>query len=145
MAYRFSQVDTEDDDVVELLTELHALTFAPEEASMPEWENGHWWIGWEQRSATPAAFCGVTPSSLGHGIAYFKRAGVVHGHQGHGLQRRMIRMRERRARLLGFHTVVTDTTDNWRSANNLIAEGYRLWAPSIPWAFPHTLYWRKAL
>jgi hypothetical protein len=146
MAYRFAQVDTDEDDVVELLTELHLHTFGgAEEAPLPLWENGHWWIGWEQRSATPAAFCGITQSILGPGIGYHKRAGVVKGHYGNGLQRRMIRLRERKARSLGFTQIVTDTTNNWRSANNLIAEGYRLWAPVYPWAFEETLYWRKFL
>jgi hypothetical protein len=37
-----------------------------------------------------------------------------------------------------------DTTDNVASANNFRA-GYRLYWPQNPWAWPHTLYWRKAI
>jgi GNAT superfamily N-acetyltransferase len=141
--YRFTQVDTDDEEVVELLNELHQLTFV-DTAALPEWDYGWWWIGWHRRSAAPAAFCGVVQSSLEDSCAYLKRAGVVQGHNGYGLQRRMIRMRERRARRLGFIRMITDTTDNYRSANNLIAEGYRLFNPE-PWAWEHSLYWTKAL
>jgi GNAT superfamily N-acetyltransferase len=143
MTYRFAKVDTDDDEVVELLGELHELTFG-NTAKPPEWDYGWWWIGWHRRSAAPAAFCGVVQSSLDEGAAYLKRAGVVPAHHGQGLQRRMIRIRERCARRLGFVRMITDTTDNHRSANNLIAEGYRLWAP-LPWAWEHSLYWTKAL
>lgn len=143
MSYRFAQVDTDDEEVVELLNELHVATFAAT-ADPPEWDYGWWWIGWERRSATPAAFCGVVQSSLSEHACYLKRAGVVRGHYGQGLQRRMIRFRERKARLLGFTRAVTDTTTNHRSANNLIAEGYRLFNPE-PWAWEHSLYWTKDL
>lgn len=145
MPYKFSQVDTEEDEVVEFLAELHQLTFGGLAAPVPDWENGYWWLGWELRSAVPAAFCGLTQSTLGPRVGYLKRAGVIHGHYGNGLQRRMIRMRERKARSLGFISLVTDTTENHVSANNLIAEGYRLWAPEVLWAWEHSLYWRKYL
>jgi GNAT superfamily N-acetyltransferase len=142
MPYRFGLVDTDDEDVVELLRELHFLTFA-DTAPQPDYENGSWWIGHDGRQAV--AFCGMVPSSYGPGYAYLKRAGVVPGHHGNGLQRRMIQLRERKARALGFHTSITDTTDNPASSNSLIARGYRLWLPPVPWSFANALYWRKKL
>jgi hypothetical protein len=52
---------------------------------------------------------------------------------------------EARARLNGWGSVVSDTTDNLSSANNFIRAGYLLYRPQNPWAWPNTLYWRKAL
>lgn len=34
---------------------------------------------------------------------------------------------------------------NHFSANNFIRQGYRLFQPASPWAWQHTLYWRKQL
>ena len=42
-------------------------------------------------------------------------------------------------------SIVSDTTDNPVSANNFIRAGYRLYEPEAPWAWSHTLYWRKWL
>lgn len=38
-----------------------------------------------------------------------------------------------------------DTSGNRFSANNFIKAGYRLYEPEIPWAWSHTLYWRRSL
>lgn len=59
------------------------------------------------------------------------------------LQLRLMRALEARARLNGWCSIVSDTTDNLSSANNFIRAGYRLFEPKSPWAWPHTLYWRK--
>ena len=66
-------------------------------------------------------------------------------HCGHALQLRLIRAAESRARGNGWSLVVSDTTDNLISANNFIRAGYQLYRPEYPWAWPHTLYWRKSL
>ena len=62
-----------------------------------------------------------------------------------GLQRRLMRAIEARGRRMGWDSIVSDTTDNPVSANNFIQAGYRLFAPRTPWAWAHTLYWRKRL
>jgi phage terminase large subunit len=61
------------------------------------------------------------------------------------LQLRLMRALESRARNNGWDWVVSDTTDNLVSANNFIRAGYRLYRPQHPWAWPHTLYWRKSV
>jgi phage terminase large subunit len=61
------------------------------------------------------------------------------------LQLRFIRAVESRGRRNGWNVVVSDTTDNLVSANNFIRAGYKLFRPKEPWAWPHTLYWRKFL
>jgi hypothetical protein len=50
-----------------------------------------------------------------------------------------------RARRNGWRSLVSDTTGNIASANNFIRAGYRMYQPQYPWAFPNTLYWRKAI
>jgi hypothetical protein len=56
-----------------------------------------------------------------------------------------MRALESRARHNGWCCIVSDTTDNLVSANNFIRAGYRLYQPQYPWAWPNTLYWRKAI
>jgi hypothetical protein len=66
-------------------------------------------------------------------------------HHGNGLQLRLMRALEVRARRNGWCSVVSDTTDNVSSVNNFIRAGYRLYRPQIRWAGPHTLYWGKLI
>jgi hypothetical protein len=89
--------------------------------------------------------CGFTPTYTDPTIGYLKRAGVRLPHRGKGLQRRFVRVREMLARKLCLHCLVTDTSDNPSSANNLIACGYRIYRPNEPWGFPHTIYFYKDL
>src|SRR5258707_4451479 len=64
---------------------------------------------------------------------------------GNGLQLRLMRALESRARHNGWSAVVSDTTENLASANNFIRAGYRLYQPHTPWAWPNTLYLRKSI
>ncbi len=75
----------------------------------------------------------------------FSRVGVLKKHHGNGLQLRLMRALELRARHNGWSCVVSDTTDNLASANNFIRAGYQLYQPQYPWAWPNTLYWRKSI
>jgi Acetyltransferase (GNAT) family len=140
--YRIREVDGQDDDVAETLTELHRLTFF-ESASVPEFDWGHWWLVF--LGSTPVAFAGLIPSTLIPNTGYFCRVGVLAAHCGHSLQLRLMRAMEARARRNRWCCVVSDTTDNVPSANNFIKAGYRLYQPKIPWGWPHTLYWRKPI
>jgi Phage terminase large subunit len=78
----------------------------------------------------------------GDGIIIFRG---MQAHCGRRLQLRLMRALEPRARRNGWHSIVSDTTDNIVSANNFIRAGYRLYQPEAPWAWPHTLYWRKIM
>jgi GNAT superfamily N-acetyltransferase len=108
-------------------------------------ENGSWWVGYDMTSRQPIAFGLVKPSSQWRDTAYLARAGVLPAYRGQGLQRRLITLRERFARRQGYRWMISDTTDNTPSANNLIKAGYRLLDPSSPWASSDTLYWVKDL
>ena len=141
-SYRISEVDGQDEEAVETLTELHRLTFF-DSARIPEFDSGHWWLAsWE---AGPVAFAGVIPSTHACNAGYFARVGVRRKHWGQGLQLRLMRAMELRVRRNGWRWVVSDTTDNVASANNFIRGGYHLYRPQHPWAWPNTLYWRKSI
>ena len=140
--YRIREVDGQDDDIADTLAELHRLTFF-DAAPVPEFDCGHWWLAF--RVTEPAAFAGLVPSTHVANAGYFCRVGVLRKHCGNGLQLRLMRAVEARARLNGWGSVVSDTTDNLSSANNFIRAGYRLYRPQLPWAWPNTLYWRKSL
>lgn len=138
-AYRIKEADNDD---VETLKALHTLTFgltAPEDC----FDYGKWWVVTYKRE--PIAFAGITPSTLGDGIGYLKRSGVLPDHRGRGLQRRLLRVREQYAASQGWHRAVTDTTENVPSANNMIRAGYILFDPKPRWAFEHSLYWTKTI
>ena len=138
--FRIREVDGHDDEIADTLADLHRLTFFGG-ASIPEFDRGHWWLA--HHEAVPVAFAGLVPSTHAHNAGYFCRVGVLKKHCGHGLQLRLMRALESRARHNGWNAVVSDTTDNLASANNFIRAGYRLYQPQTPWAWGNTLYWRK--
>ena len=140
--YRIREVDGTDDDVADTLLELHRLTFFGS-APVPEVDLGHWWLAY--CGTEPVAFAGIIPSTHVSNAGYFCRVGVLRKHLGEGLQLRLMRALEGRARLNGWCSVISDTTDNVSSANNFIRAGYQLYQPRLPWAWPSTLYWRKLI
>jgi GNAT superfamily N-acetyltransferase len=140
--YRIRIVDPSDDDVADTLCDLHQLKFF-DAAAMPEFDLGAWWLAYHGDEAV--AFAGVVPSTHVRNGGYFSRVGVLQRHWGRGLQRRLMRVVEARGRRVGWESIVSDTTNNPISANNFIQAGYRLYEPELPWAWSHTLYWRKWL
>jgi GNAT superfamily N-acetyltransferase len=140
--YRIREVDGQDEEAADSLTDLHRLTFF-DGAPIPCFAQGHWWLACHQ--AIPVAFAGIVPSTHLRNAGYFCRVGVVQPHWGNGLQLRLMRAVEARARRNGWSHVISDTTSNITSANNFIRAGYRMYQPQIPWAFPNTLYWRKII
>jgi hypothetical protein len=140
--YRIREVDGHDDEIADTLADLHRLTFF-DGAPVPPFDWGHWWLAFDKR--LPVAFAGIIPSTRARNAGYFCRVGVVKNHCGHGLQLRMMRAMEFRARQNGWNCIVSDTTDNLASANNFIKAGYQLYHPHFPWGWPTTLYWRKSI
>jgi GNAT superfamily N-acetyltransferase len=138
--YRIREVDGREDEIADVLTELHRLTFFSG-ASIPAFDHGHWWLAYHD--TTPVAFAGVVPSTHVRNAGYFCRVGVMQRHWGRCLQLRLMRAMEARVRRNGWACVVSDTTRNIASANNFVRAGYRMFWPPCPWAFPDTLYWRK--
>lgn len=143
MTYRIREVDGFDDDIEQTITALHGATSAFPPIESYAFEKGHWWLAYFANE--PVAFAGMVPSSRWADTGYLKRAGVLAEHRGHGLQARLMRVRERKAKCLGWTHIISDCTDNVHSANNFIRCGYRLYDPDRPWAFSNSLYWIKAL
>jgi GNAT superfamily N-acetyltransferase len=102
-----------------------------------------WWVGFD--GDTPVAFCVLSPSRKWADTAYLARSGVIPAYRGKGLQKRMITIREKYAKRKNFTWVISDTTANPPSSNSLIKRGYQLFEPSSPWAWVHSLYWRKRI
>ncbi|XUJ34995.1 GNAT family N-acetyltransferase [Bradyrhizobium japonicum] len=140
--YKIRIVEASDDDILDTLADLHRSTFF-DAAAMPQFELGAWWLAYHGGEAV--AFAGVIPSTHVRNGGYFSRVGVLQRHWGRELQRRLMRVIEARGRRVGWDAIVSDTTDNPVSANNFIQAGYRLFEPEVPWAWAHTLYWRKWL
>jgi GNAT superfamily N-acetyltransferase len=120
-----------------LLADMDALCFPVDEP--PHFEGAHWFIGWAsarsdgtREPASPAAYCAWKPVDHdGVAMGFHYRAGVMPDYRGHALQRRMIRLREDEMRAAGLRTAVTYTdADAAASMRNLIAEGYRPYAPT---------------
>lgn len=140
--YRIRIVDASDDEVADTLSDLHQLTFI-DTAPIPQFDDGAWWLAYHDDKAV--AFAGVVPSTYARNSGYFSRVGVVQRHWGRGLQLRLMRALEVRGRRIGWDSIISDTTNNPVSANNFIRAGYRLYEPEVPWAWSHTLYWRRPL
>lgn len=140
--YRIRIVDASDDDVADTLSDLHQLTFI-DTAPVPQFDVGAWWLAYHGEDAV--AFAGVVLSTYARNSGYFSRVGVMQRHWGRGLQLRLMRAVEARGRRIGWDSIISDTTNNPVSANNFIRAGYRLYEPEVPWAWSHTLYWRRPL
>jgi GNAT superfamily N-acetyltransferase len=140
--YRIREADGHDEEIADTLADLHQLTFF-NGAPIPQFDRGHWWLA--LKAMLPVGFAGLVPSTHASNAGYFCRVGVVEKHRGRGLQLRLMRAMESRARKNGWSCVVSDTTDNLVSANNFIRSRYQLYQPQYPWAWPNTLYWRKLI
>jgi GNAT superfamily N-acetyltransferase len=104
-------------------------------------DDGYWWVATD--GDEPVGFGGLIQSVRWADCGYLCRSGVVPYFRGKGIQKKLIRVRLAHAKAIGWNWVITDTTDNPASSNSLIATGFRLFEPSKPWAFKHSLYWRK--
>jgi GNAT superfamily N-acetyltransferase len=104
---------------------------------------GDWWLAYDDDEPVGFACLCKSQSLFSHG--YLARAGVIPSHRGLGLQKRLIRVRLRRAAALGWAGVVTDTRDNPASANSLIGCGFRAYSPAHPYGYENTAYWRVRL
>lgn len=102
-----------------------------------------WWIVKDTDAKEAVAFAGLREFGT---YAFFCLAGVLKKYRGQGLQRRLIKAREKWAREYGKTSCITYTLlNNHKSSNNLIECGYRLYSPEYQWKGAGVLYWRKVL
>jgi GNAT superfamily N-acetyltransferase len=105
--------------------------------------HGDWWIVYDPM---PVAFAGLQASVRTEGAGYLCRAGVLPTARGKGLQRKLVRVREKEAKAKGWVVLFSDTDPiNAHSMNNLINCGFRAFRPSVYWSSKgaNWCYWRK--
>jgi GNAT superfamily N-acetyltransferase len=141
-SYRIREVNGLEEDIAEQIKTMHMVCFG-DTAPQVDPSEGWWWLASHKRHVI--GFGALTVGSSDPNSGYLMRSGVLPDWRGQGLQRRLIRARETKARKLGFQYIVTDTTYNTPSSNSLIKAGYKLYHPKNPWGMKNTLYWRKEL
>lgn len=124
-SYRVRKLPGED---IGLILDIDRAVF-PDDAP-PILVPSEWWALTDSRGRD-VGFAGAVRIMVdGNSVVYLQRAGVLPEAQGQGLQRRLIRARERWGRSLGVDAAYTYTHhDNIASANNLIRCGYRMFQP----------------
>jgi GNAT superfamily N-acetyltransferase len=142
MSYQIRCVDHTDPRWYGVLLHLQKLAL-PDDVVYPP-INGWWFIAFDEQG-NPVGFAGLVMSYQWNDCAYLCRAGVLAAHRGRGLQKRLIRVRIRKAKQLGLNWLVSDTYENPPSANSLIALKFKIFTPSNPWGATGTTYWRRKL
>jgi GNAT superfamily N-acetyltransferase len=142
MRYRIHRADLSCPDTQLALTQLQKQCLPYDKLAATT--SGYWWIVYSE-TGNKVGFAGLVPSLRWGDCGYMCRAGVLPAHRGKGLQKKLIGVRIRQARALGWNWLVTDTYDNPASSNSLIAKGFKLFDPTVPWGADKTLYWRLKL
>lgn len=139
--FRIRLVDGSDPATAELLRSMQRECLPSDVLVDPS--EGHWWIAYD--GDHPAAFLGLLPSHLYLNWGYLSRVGVCAPYRGLGLQLRLTRAAERKARELGWEGIESNTYENPPSSNNFIKAGYRVYAPAVRYFADGTVHWFKKL
>lgn len=106
-------------------------------------KSGHWWIAYKDEG--PVGFAGLVPLEPFKGYGYLKRCLILPEHYGHGLQFRLMCVRETKARQLGWTHLVSECLEsNTFSSANFRRAGFTQTFPEQPWA-KDSIYWLKTL
>lgn len=128
-------------DWLDTLEELDLKLF-PDCKPYPK-EFSHWWLAFHE--GEPVGFSGLHIYK-DCGTAFLCRAGVIKQYRGHGLQKRMIRVRDAYARKSGVNRIISYVAyGNVASANSLISCGYKLYIPKWEWGVGGCYYFQKIL
>ena len=128
---------------VQLLVDLQIRTFGSVIESAKMIPESHWWIV-EDEDRRPGGFAGLFEYDDRKRTGFLCLAGIIPRLRGQGLQRRLIRVRERRAKILKLSRLISYTaSDNVTSANNLLACGFRLYTPRWEWGIKGGFYLQK--
>ena len=138
-AFRIREVDGP--NAAEAIEQMHNVCMP--EVELPPMD-GYWWLAYRGRE--PVAYASLHPSLRYRNVGYLSIVGVLPSARGNALQRRLIKVREAKAKKLGWDILITDTIpENPASSNNLIKCGYVTYVPERPWKVDGALYWRKYL
>ncbi len=105
--------------------------------------DGHWWFAYQDKE--PVAFAGLVTFEPFPRVAYFKRCLVLADHVGHGLQLRLMYLREAKSRELGYHQIVFECSEDSHSNLNARRSNFQQIFPEQPWGKPGDIYWSKFL
>jgi GNAT superfamily N-acetyltransferase len=139
MKFSLRKIDIRNPAMVSLLIHLQKQILPADSPYKPD--RGHWWVAYAE-DGKPVAFAGLVRSIKWTDTGYLCRAGVLNEFTGHGLQRRLILARIRKAKELGWNWLITDTTNNPASSNSLINCGFKIYRPGQPWGFRNAIYWK---
>jgi GNAT superfamily N-acetyltransferase len=124
---------------LELINKLKHQCFHKDDLTDSDLNSTYWFVAWT--GGQPAGFCGV--QYWGEGRAFFNLAGVLPEFRGHGLQKRMIKARERYCKGWANALYTYTSSDNAASMNSLIRCGFRPFESETQWAGDEFVYWRK--
>lgn len=121
------------------------LELFPSDEPIEDPDHHVWFVGFD--GDTPV--CYASFKLLGGtdaGTAFLSRCGVLESHRGQGLQKRLIKAREREARRQGATVMITYTVSwNAHSMNSLYSCGYRAYIPASKWGGEGAVYFSKPL
>lgn len=123
-----------------LIKELHDQIFPSDD--FPESDSFDWVV--RDHHGKPVGFCML--SIVDDDTGYLSRAGLLKEAYGKGLHLRLIRVREKFLRIMGFTMAISYTKIyNISSSYNLQKAGYWVYIPENEYADPDCIYWRKSL
>ncbi len=137
-------VDGSDPETATTLRRFNSLapeTFPP--LTDRHLESGHWWFTYHGED--PVAFAGMCDMEPFHKVCYLKRCYVLPDHVGHGLQLRLMFVREVKAREIGYKQIVSECSEDSHSNLNFRRAGFEQVVPEQPWGKPGSVYWAKTL
>lgn len=104
-------------------------------------ENDDFWFVYNNNDII--GYCASTQYEMPW-VSFLSGCAILPDFRGHGLQSRCIKVREQRAKKLGYTRCVSYTIpSNIYSANNLIKNGYKLYIPPTFWGGKNQLYFQK--
>jgi GNAT superfamily N-acetyltransferase len=145
--YSVEEVDGSDPEIAAELRRFNAM--APEvfpELTESHLSDGHWWLVYNNDDEA-VAFAGMVDMEPFRKVVYLKRCYVLPDHLGHGLQLRLMFVREVKARELGYTQIVSECFEDSHSILNFRRSGYERISPEQPWGKngERDLYWSKIL
>lgn len=142
--YEICEVDGSDPEISQIIQHFNSL--APEifpPLSQDHLDCGCWWLAFHGKE--PIAFAGLVTFTPFLDVGYFKRCYVMPDHVGHGLQLRLMFVREVKARELGYIQIISECYEHSHSNLNFRRAGFESIEPEQKWGAPNSVYWRKAL
>lgn len=130
---------------IQRLNILQELVFGEVYIS-PFAENEFWWLAFDDEGLAGFSCLTIYDHDDNTKSAFTSLSGVIHRARGQGIQKRMLKRREKFASQRGCYRLISYTSRcNIISANNLIKAGYLLYTPEYDWGIENAFYFQKML